>query len=91
MSPVSSEMAIVDFVENRSRVIYGQLYIPGRDRDAFIKRFADDVIAAVNAAYLEEAAAALPQGVPPEDLTVRRIRNVITMKVQEQEAPFKRE
>ena len=91
MSPVSSEMAIVDFVENRSRVIYGQLYIPGRDRDAFIKRFTGDVIAAVNAAYLEEAAAALPQGVPPEDLTVRRIRNVITMKVQEQEAAFKRE
>jgi spermidine synthase len=92
MSPVSDEIAVVDFVESGARIIYGQLYIHGRDTDSFIRRFAGDVMTAVNAAYLEEAAAAMTQGrgIPPEDLTEKRIRNVITMKVQEQEAAFKR-
>ncbi|MBI5664595.1 MAG: fused MFS/spermidine synthase [Nitrospirae bacterium] len=92
MSPVSSELAVIDFVESNARVVYGQLYVPGRNIDEFIKRFAGDVMAAVNAAYIEEAASALRQGrgAPPADLTVKKIRDVIKIKVQEQEAAFRR-
>jgi spermidine synthase len=92
LSPISSDMTVIDFVDSGTRIIYGQLYIPGRDTDAFIKRFAGDVMTAVNSAYLEEAAAALRQGsgIPRAELTGRRIRQVIEIKVQEQEAALKR-
>lgn len=87
---ISSEMAVVDFVENKNRVIYGQLYIPGLNTDEFINRFTKDVMTAVNAAYLEETAA-MPQGkgIPPASPTINRIKNVIKIKVQEQESAVK--
>lgn len=91
LSPISSNMAVIDFVESGARIVYGQLYVPGQNKDEFIKRFAGDVMTAVNAAYLEEAAAVMPQGIPQEGLTERKIRNVIKMKVQVQETAFKRE
>lgn len=91
MSPISSDMAVIDFVESGARIVYGQLYVHGQNKDEFIKRFAGNVMTAVNAAYLEEAAAAMPQGIPQEGLTEKKIRNVINLKVQEQETAFKRE
>ncbi len=90
VSRISSEMAVVDFVENKERVIYGQLYIPGLKTDEFINRFTKDVMTAVNGAYLEETAA-MPQGkgIPSASPTINRIKNVIKIKVQEQESAIK--
>ncbi len=87
MSRIGSEMAVVDFVDNQARVIYGQLYIPCQNTDEFINRFVSDVMTAADAAY--GSAMSRSKGIPPAIPTISRIKDVIKIKVREQEAALK--
>lgn len=82
--PVSRTRASVMFVDNRARVVYGQLYVDEYERTGFANRFAADVMAAIQAAYDGEVAAARgrKQALPSAAETLRRIRAVIGSKVQ---------
>jgi hypothetical protein len=82
--PVSKTRASVMFVDNRARVVYGQMYVDNYDQDGRADRFAVDVLAAVRAAYEREAIAAsgLKQALPPATETLSKIKAVIGSKVQ---------
>ncbi|HNV03260.1 MAG TPA: fused MFS/spermidine synthase [Vicinamibacterales bacterium] len=77
--PVSRSRASIMFVDNRARAVYGQVYIDDYDRDGLAGRTAADVLAAVSAAYDQEAAAARErsQGLPPAEATLARFKAVI--------------
>ena len=77
--PVSRTRASVMFVDNRSRTVFGQVYVDDYAREGRAGRIAADVLAAVRAAYEKEAAAGRErgQGLPPEAATVERIKSVI--------------
>jgi spermidine synthase len=82
--PVSKTRASIMFVDNRARVVYGQLYIDDYERSGFADRFALEVMGAVLAAYESEAQSARgrQQALPTASQTLRRIRAVIGSKVQ---------
>jgi spermidine synthase len=82
--PVSRTRASIMFVDNRARVVYGQLYIDDYERSGFVDRFALEVMGAVRAAYEGEAMAARSrqQDLPSAAQTLRRIKAVIGSKVQ---------
>jgi spermidine synthase len=82
--PVSPTRASIMFVDNRARVVYGQLYVDNYDRSDFPGRFALEVMGAVRAAYESEAIAARSrqQVLPPAAETLRHIKEVIVSKVQ---------
>lgn len=82
--PVSPTRASIMFVDNRARVVYGQLYVDNYDRSDFPARFALEVMGAVRAAYEGEALAARSrqQALPPAAETLRHVKEVIVSKVQ---------
>ena len=84
---VGKERAVVVFVDNRAREIYGQRYFdgPGTDLDRDVRRLVDDTMAAIRAAYEKEAAAARGRGgdYPPADGTLQKIRDAVSLKVRE--------
>ena len=71
-------------MDNRARVIYGQVYVDDYDREDRAARIAADVLAAAGAAYKQEAAAARNrgQGLPPVAATTTWLKTVIGGKVQ---------
>ena len=83
--PVSRTRASIMFVDNRARVVYGQLYVDDYAGREFVDRFARDVMGAVRAAYDAEAAIAHERkgALPPAAETLRRIEAVIGSKVQD--------
>lgn len=83
--PVSRERVSVMFVDNAARVIYGELYVSGADREDFIRRFADEVLTSVNSAYEQMTRTAPGRGsvLPSAEPTKRMIKDIITRKVQE--------
>jgi spermidine synthase len=82
---VGDERAVVMFVDNRAREIYGQLYLDGPDRalDGMVRRFADDVMESLQAGYRQEAAKAIRTGNvhPRERDTLRVLRGIVSSKV----------
>jgi len=84
---VSQERAAAIFVNNAARVIYGQRYFSGINVDQAVSGFISEVMGTIRAAYRREAEMALRQGkrFPPEDATLKKIRAVITEKVEERE------
>ncbi len=82
--PVSKTRASIMFVDNRARVVYGQLYVDDYDRSELVKRFVDDVMATMRAAYQKEAAISLGRrsGLPAVGETLRKMKDVIGSKVQ---------
>jgi spermidine synthase len=62
--PVSKERVSVMFVDNAARVIYGELYVDGTDRDEDIHRIVNEVMTGIQAAY-QQAAKAVRGGVLP--------------------------
>jgi spermidine synthase len=82
--PVSKTRASIMFVDGRARVVYGQLYVDDYERTGFAARFAADVMAAIQAAYDGEFAAARgrKQRLPAAAQTLKRIKAVIGSKVQ---------
>jgi len=81
----SKERAAVLFVDNAVRKIYGQRYFSGTDLDARIQRYVNDVSAALQAAYREEAERSRSQGIayPAAGPTLQRIQDIITSQVGE--------
>ena len=82
--PVSRTRASIMFVDNRARVVYGQLYVDDYERSGFADRFVPEVMGAIHAVYESEAAAARvrKQALPPAAETLRKIKAVIGSKVQ---------
>ena len=83
--PVSKERASVMFVDNRARVIYGQLYVDGMNKEQEIKQFVNDVIASIHAAYQQESINAAVQGAgfPLAQPTLAKVKAIIASKVLE--------
>jgi spermidine synthase len=83
--PVSKERASVVFVDNDARVIYGELYFSGHNKDQSINQFTDDVMAGIRASYHHDAMNALRQGgqLPNASGTLRKVKEVITAKIEE--------
>lgn len=88
LSPVSDQMAIVHFVNNTARSIYGYLGVPGRDRDEFIGHVVSDIMGGVQAVYLEQARKAASRGMshPPLKLTLAKMRKAIADGVRKYKA-----
>lgn len=83
--PVSKTRASIMFVDNRARVVYGQLYLDDYDRDGRAGRFASEVMAAVRGAYEKDAAAARQrqESLPKASETLRNIRAAVGSKVRD--------
>jgi spermidine synthase len=81
--PVSRNRASVMFVDNRARVVYGQLYLDEFEKDDRAGRFALEVMGAVRAAYENETRTAVARGrrLPAAEPTLDRLRTVIGTKV----------
>jgi spermidine synthase len=84
ISRFSDEMAIVDFVENNQRIIFGHLNVPGAGKDEFIDRFVDNVFKNVQEVYQGEAKAALKKGkaYPQSDAIIDKIKKTIESQIQ---------
>jgi spermidine synthase len=82
--PVSRTRASIMFVDNRARVVYGQLYVDDYDREGRANRLAEDLMTAFREAYEAEAIAARTQGraLPSAAATLRRMRIVIDSKAK---------
>ena len=85
MVRISRERAAAIFVDNAARAIYGQRYFSGIDADQAVSGFISEVMNAIRATYRREAELALRQGrkIPAADATMRKIRQIITEKVQQ--------
>ena len=82
--PVSKERASIMFVDNRARVIYGQLYVIDYDKNEFVASFVNEVMIRVRAVYQKEVENALRQGrtLPLAEPTLRHIKEMIMSEVQ---------
>jgi spermidine synthase len=82
--PISRERASVVFVDNNAKIIYGQVTVPGYDKNTLLHGFVRDVLTSIQAAYQQEAELALRQdrGFPPAGPTMQRIKGIIADKVQ---------
>ena len=82
--PVSKDRASIMFVDNRTRVVYGQMFVNDYDRSDFVSRFVGDVMTAMRAAYRREAELVPGQrkGLPAARETLRKIKDIIESKVQ---------
>jgi hypothetical protein len=72
-------------VDNRSRTVYGQVYVDDYDGDGRAQRIASDVMAAMRAAYERDATAARARqkSLPPATETLRSIKAVVDSKVRD--------
>ena len=82
---ISEERAVVMFVDNRAREVYGQLYLDGRGEDLEnrLLRFADDVMNGLEEVCRNEAekARGAAGGIPDFPDVSERFRGVIASKV----------
>jgi len=81
--PVSKTRASIMFVDNRARVVYGQLYVNDYDRGEFVNRFVDDVIATMRSTYQTELKISLEQGraLPAARDILPKLNQAIAMKI----------
>jgi spermidine synthase len=82
--PISKERASIMFVDNKARVIFGQLYVSDYDKNPFVTRFVNEVMIHIRVVYQKEAENALRQGeaFPLAESTLKRIKKMITSEVQ---------
>ena len=82
--PVSKSRAAIMFVDNRARVVYGQIYVDAYDQGTGVQRLVDDVMGAIRSAYQTERnlAAAQRRGLPPAGETLRKLKDVIGARLQ---------
>ena len=88
---IGKERAVVMFVDNRAREIFGQQYVDGRQEEMAgrVGKISDEVMEGFRSAYEEEATLAGSQGRSyPSALRMRRkIREVIDAKVWGNQSP----
>ncbi|MEK6776201.1 MAG: fused MFS/spermidine synthase [bacterium] len=89
LAPVSMEKTAVIFVDNDARIIYGQLYVTGADKDAWIRDFAGGVMASIQDAYQLEVETAKGQGgtFPLQEPALHKMKEVITLRIKENKQP----
>jgi spermidine synthase len=82
--PISATRASVMFVDNKARIVYGQIYVDGSAEDGGAGRVAAEVMRALRAAYDEEALVARVRGraLPPKLTLLDRFKAIIESKVQ---------
>jgi spermidine synthase len=82
--PVSRSRAAVMFVDNRARIVYGQVYLDGYDQGDSVQRLVSDVLMAIHAAYQKEAEAARAERkmLPAAGETLRKIQAVIGSRLR---------
>lgn len=82
--PVSKTRGSIMFVDNRSRTVFGQVYVDDYDRGGRATSVADDVMRAIRAAYETEMVAARDQrqSLPPVSRALQTFKTVIGSKVQ---------
>ena len=82
--PISQSRASIMFVDNQDRVVYGQLYVWDYEKSESVNRFINDVMSGIRVLYQREAEMALKQGRwPPAALTLQKMKEVISMKIQQ--------
>ena len=83
--PISKERASIMFVDNKARVIYGQLYVSDYNKNEFVTRFVNEVMIHVRVEYQKEVENALRQGrtFPLAEPTLHKIKKMITSEVRE--------
>ncbi|HUL30523.1 MAG TPA: fused MFS/spermidine synthase, partial [Thermodesulfobacteriota bacterium] len=81
--PVSKERASVMFVDNRARVIYGQLYVSDYNQNDFVSGFVNQVMIRLRAIYQKEAENALRRGatLPLAEPTLEKIKEGVVSEV----------
>ena len=87
---ISPVRAVVMFVDPRAKILFGQLYVTGKNSkeiDDFNGKVAAGVLGEISSAHLEEARSAARSGrsLPPEADVVRRVREIVSMRVGEKE------
>jgi spermidine synthase len=87
LAPASKERAAVVFVDNQEKIIYAQLYFSGPGKEERISRFVSDAMTAIGEEYKKEAAAAVKEkrNFPEAGATLRKIKEVVLLKVKEYE------
>jgi spermidine synthase len=82
--PISREGASIAFVDNDAKVIYGEVLVPGYEKNTSLHGFVKDVLTSIQAAYQQEAELAIHEerGFPPAEPTMRKIKDIITDKIQ---------
>jgi spermidine synthase len=82
--PISKGRASIMFVDNKARVIFGQLYVSDYDKNQFVTRFVNEVMIHVRTVYQKEVENALKHGgtFPLAEPTLRKIKEMITSEVQ---------
>jgi spermidine synthase len=80
--PISKKRASIMFVDNKARVIYGQLYVSDFDKNEFVNRFVNHVMARIRGVYQKEVEKAIGQGgaLPIAEPTLQKIREVISFE-----------
>jgi spermidine synthase len=83
---VGTERAAVIFVDNRTRTIYGQLYIdaPGESLEGEIGRFSDDVMSALVSAYSKQVRDGAREETiyPRKSVMLEMFRNFISSRIR---------
>jgi spermidine synthase len=82
--PVSPEQGSLVFIDINTSVIYGELYVRGRNRDEFINRFVIEVMTDIRAAYRKEVDGVLTQkgDLPWADPMLQKIKKLIGNKIR---------
>ncbi len=82
--PISKKRASIMFVDNKARVIYGQLYVSDYDESDFVNRFVNEVMVHIRAVYQKEVENALRQGgtLPLAEPALGKIKETIAGEVQ---------
>lgn len=82
--PVSSGQGTVVFIDNNAWVIYGELYVRGRDRDELISQFVIEVMKDIRAVYQKEVKNVLTQKreLPLAGPTLQKIKELIANKIK---------
>lgn len=82
LAPISEKRASIMFVDNKARVIYGQLFVSDFDKNEFVNRFVNDVMARIRGVYQKEVEKTIGQGgaLPIAEPTLQKIREVISFE-----------
>jgi spermidine synthase len=82
--PISKKRASIMFVDNKVRMIYGQLYVSDYDKNESVTRFVNEVMIHVRAVYQKEFENAVRQGrtFPLAEPTVHKIKKMVTFLIQ---------
>jgi hypothetical protein len=82
MVRVGDQRAAVIFVDNRSKIIYGQIYVdtPKEELERRVHQIADEVMTNLRAAYRQEAALAARDGIsyPAAGNALENMKEIIT-------------